>query len=94
MTSFEQTNAATQLVARTIGFSREVPEDVQESEDIKLGSIMNASMSKCEDSPSNLQKSNVKRDIDPSKDQIRGDLTKHIRRTPNSVGIIKFFPVE
>jgi hypothetical protein len=67
MTSFEQTNAITKLVIGTIGLGRETPEDVQESEDIKLSSIMNASMSKREDGPSNLQKSNVKRDIDSSK---------------------------
>jgi hypothetical protein len=92
MTSFEQTNAITKLVIGTIGLGRETPEDVQESEDIKLSSIMNASMSKREDGPSNLQKSNVKRDIDSSKNQVRGNLTEHISRTPNSVGIIEFFP--
>jgi hypothetical protein len=81
-------------VTGTIGLGRETPEDVQESENIKLSSIMNASMSKREDGPSNLQKSNVKRDIDSSKNQIRGNLTEHISRTPNSVGIIEFFPVE
>ena len=49
---------------------------------------MDASMSKREDGPSNFQKSNVKRDIDSSKDQIRGNLAEHISCTPNSVGII------
>jgi hypothetical protein len=81
-------------VTRTIGLGRETPEDVQESEDIKLSSIMKASMSKHEHGPRNLQKSNVKRDIDSSKNQIRGNLTKHISHTPNSVGIIEFVPVE
>lgn len=94
MTSFEQTNAITKLVTRTIGLGRETLEDVQESEDIKLSSIMNASMSKREDGPNNFKKSNVKGDIDSSKNQIRGNLTEHISRTPNSVGIIEFVPVE
>jgi hypothetical protein len=94
MASFEQTNAITKLVTGTIGLSRETTEDVQESEDIKLSSIMNASMSKREDGPRNLQKSNVKGDIDSSKNKIRRDLTEHISRTPNSVGIIELFPVE
>jgi hypothetical protein len=94
MTSFEQANAITKLVTVAIGLDRETPEDVQESEDIKLSSIMNASMSKREDGPSNLRKSNVKRDIGSSKNQIRGNLTEHISRTPNSVGIIEFFSVE
>jgi hypothetical protein len=94
MTSFEQTNAITKLVTGTIGLCRETPKGLQESEDIKLSSIMNASMSKREDGPSKLNKSNVKRDIDSSKNQIRGNLTEHISRTPNSVGIIEFIPVE
>jgi hypothetical protein len=94
MTSFEQANATTKLVTGTRGLGRETPEDVQESEDIKLSSILNASMSKREDGPSNLQKSNVKRDIHSSKNQIRGNLAENISRTPNGVGIIEFFPVE
>jgi predicted metal-dependent phosphotriesterase family hydrolase len=81
-------------VTRTIGLGRETPEDIQESEDIKLSSIMNTSMSKRKDGPNSLKKSNVKRDIDSSKNQIRGNLTEHISRTPNSVGIIEFVPVE
>jgi hypothetical protein len=55
---------------------------------------VNASMSKREDCPSNLQKSNVKRDVDSSKNQIRGNLTEYISCAPDCVRIIELVPVQ